>query len=317
VNLVLKKPTASNSNLQTKSCFAQKGPIFPLVQKERRESPNGIFLSKKRCEHRRNDVNTVVMFFLVQNLPLLAFGLQEGGAGAGRVCPVWNTCTQPWSSPREEGLRSKWNEPRDPAASLADQPLRRRAAKSRARCPRHGRARRPDGGHRRSQLRGSSSPNDAGVTIAEQQRSLSKWKQTFGSGGAYNSSVCTVIRSERASLGEASSGGASFNGAGIASMASYASSLQHAYHKEVPTTGDEAEDPILEATDKALATFSSKRQLMLDLGKDAFFEHAWKVKCVGTIVRNGRVYVTLETISGETPSLTQQEKGKRFDLSVS
>jgi len=54
-------------------------------------------------------------------------------------------------------------------------------------------------------------------------------------------------------------------------MASYASSLQHAYHKEVPTTGDEAEDPILEATDKALATFSSKRQLMLDLGKRRIF----------------------------------------------
>jgi hypothetical protein len=56
---------------------------------------------------------------------------------------------------------------------------------------------------------------------------------------------------------------------------------------------------------------------MLDLGKDAFFEHAWKVKCVDTILRDGRVYVTLETISGETPSLTQQEQGKRFDLSVS
>ena len=37
---------------------------------------------------------------------------------------------QPWSSPREEGLRSKWDEPRDPAASLADQTLRRRAAQT-------------------------------------------------------------------------------------------------------------------------------------------------------------------------------------------
>jgi hypothetical protein len=72
---------------------------------------------------------------------------------------------------------------------------------------------------------------------------------------------------------------------------------------QVPTTGDEAEDPILEATDKALATFSSKRQLLLDLGKDAFFEHARKVKCVDTILRDGRVYVTFETISGETPAL--------------
>jgi hypothetical protein len=38
---------------------------------------------------------------------------------------------QPWSSPREEGLRYKWDEPRDPAASLADQTLRRHAAKTR------------------------------------------------------------------------------------------------------------------------------------------------------------------------------------------
>ncbi len=39
---------------------------------------------------------------------------------------------QPWSSPRGEGLRSKWDEPRDPAASLADQTLRRRAGRNRA-----------------------------------------------------------------------------------------------------------------------------------------------------------------------------------------
>jgi hypothetical protein len=82
---------------------------------------------------------------------------------------------------------------------------------------------------------------------------------------------------------------------------------------QVPTTGDDAEDPILEATDKALATFSSKRQLLLDLGKDAFFEHAWKVKCVDTILRDGRVYGTVETLVGETPALTKQDKGKRFD----
>ena len=33
--------------------------------------------------------------------------------------------TQAWSSPREEGLRYKWDEPRDPAASLADPTLGR------------------------------------------------------------------------------------------------------------------------------------------------------------------------------------------------
>jgi len=86
---------------------------------------------------------------------------------------------------------------------------------------------------------------------------------------------------------------------------------------QVPTTGDDSEDSILEATDKALVTFSWNRQLLLDMGKDAFFEHAWKVKCVDTILRDGRVYVTVETIAGETPALTKQDKGKRFDLPVS
>jgi hypothetical protein len=33
--------------------------------------------------------------------------------------------TQAWSSPREEGLHYKWDEPRDPAASLADPTLGR------------------------------------------------------------------------------------------------------------------------------------------------------------------------------------------------
>ena len=56
-----------------------------------------------------------------------------------------------------------------------------------------------------------------------------------------------------------------------------------------PTTGgDGATDLILEASDKALATFSSKRNLLLDLDKEAFFEHAWKVKCVGSSVHDGR-----------------------------
>jgi hypothetical protein len=86
---------------------------------------------------------------------------------------------------------------------------------------------------------------------------------------------------------------------------------------QVSAAGDSAADPIQEASDKALATFSSKRKLLLDLGKDAFYEHAWKVKCVDTIFRDGRVYVTSETIAGETPALTTQEQGKRFDMPVS
>jgi hypothetical protein len=38
---------------------------------------------------------------------------------------------------------------------------------------------------------------------------------------------------------------------------------------------------------------------------------------VDTSLRDGRVYVTMETIAGETPALTTQEQGKRFDMPVS
>jgi hypothetical protein len=86
---------------------------------------------------------------------------------------------------------------------------------------------------------------------------------------------------------------------------------------QASAAGDGDADLIQEASDKALATFSSKRKLLLDLGKDAFYEHAWKVKCVDTTLHDGRVYVTLETLAGETPALTTQEQGKRFDMPVS
>ena len=36
-----------------------------------------------------------------------------------------------------------------------------------------------------------------------------------------------------------------------------------------------------------------------------------------TILHDERVYVTLETLAGETPALTTQEQGKRFDMPVS
>jgi hypothetical protein len=85
---------------------------------------------------------------------------------------------------------------------------------------------------------------------------------------------------------------------------------------QVSAPGSNAADPIQEASDKALATFRSKRKLPLDLGKDSFYEHAWKVKCVDTILRHSHVYVTLETIAGETPAFTTQEQGKRFDMPV-
>ncbi len=75
---------------------------------------------------------------------------------------------------------------------------------------------------------------------------------------------------------------------------------------QASAAGDGDADLIQEASDKALATFSSKRKLLLDLGKDAFYEHAWKVQCVDTILHDGRVYVTLETLAGETPALTTQ-----------
>ena len=76
-----------------------------------------------------------------------------------------------------------------------------------------------------------------------------------------------------------------------------------------PATHADATDFILEATDKALATFSAKRNLVLDLQKDAFIDRAPQVKCVDTSVRNGRVYITLETVRGENPALTAQEQG--------
>jgi hypothetical protein len=47
---------------------------------------------------------------------------------------------------------------------------------------------------------------------------------------------------------------------------------------QASAAGDGDADLIQEASDKAMATFSSKRKLLLDLGKDAFYEHAWKVK---------------------------------------
>ncbi len=86
---------------------------------------------------------------------------------------------------------------------------------------------------------------------------------------------------------------------------------------QASAAGDGNADLIQEASDKALATFSSKRKLLLDLGKDAFYEHAWKVQCVDTILHDERVYVTLETLAGETPTLTTQEQGKRLDMPVS
>jgi hypothetical protein len=73
---------------------------------------------------------------------------------------------------------------------------------------------------------------------------------------------------------------------------------------QASATGDGNADLIQETSDKTLSTFSSKRKLLLDLGKDTFYEHAWKVKCVDTILHDGRVYVTLETFTGEIPALT-------------
>jgi hypothetical protein len=55
---------------------------------------------------------------------------------------------------------------------------------------------------------------------------------------------------------------------------------------QASTAGDGNADLIQEASDRALVTFSSKQKLLLDLGKDAFYEHAWKVKCVDTILRD-------------------------------
>jgi hypothetical protein len=90
-----------------------------------------------------------------------------------------------------------------------------------------------------------------------------------------------------------------------------------AHAAQLTTGGDSTTDLFLKEFDKTLATFSSKCNLLFDLDKDVFFEHAWKVKCVGLLVRDGRVYVTLETLAGETPDLSAQDQGKLFDIPVS
>jgi hypothetical protein len=52
------------------------------------------------------------------------------GREVSKGLPSWEYTFQPWSSPREEGLCYKWDESRNPAASLTDQTLWRRVAKS-------------------------------------------------------------------------------------------------------------------------------------------------------------------------------------------
>ena len=49
----------------------------------------------------------------------------DGSGDHGHVedCNRFAIHTQAWSSLRVEGLRSNWNEPRDPAASMADPTL--------------------------------------------------------------------------------------------------------------------------------------------------------------------------------------------------
>jgi hypothetical protein len=74
-------------------------------------------------------VNTVCMFFSVRTKKLPFRLLQERWPEAAGFAGLKYT-HQPWSSPREEGLCYKWDEPRDPAALLADQTLWWCAAKT-------------------------------------------------------------------------------------------------------------------------------------------------------------------------------------------
>jgi len=74
-------------------------------------------------------VNTVCMFFVcaTERMPFrLSLKRRETAARVRRVLKYTH---QPWSSPREEGLRINWDDPRNPAASLADQTFWRRAVK--------------------------------------------------------------------------------------------------------------------------------------------------------------------------------------------
>ncbi len=49
--------------------------------------------------------------------------LQKAEGARQQGCRSLEYTHQPWSSPGEEGLRSNWYEPRNPAASLADPTL--------------------------------------------------------------------------------------------------------------------------------------------------------------------------------------------------
>jgi hypothetical protein len=69
-------------------------------------------------------------FILLHELECV-IGASVVGGGAksdqlyARVFAGFAIHTQAWSSPRDEGLRYKWDEPRDPANSLADPTLGR------------------------------------------------------------------------------------------------------------------------------------------------------------------------------------------------
>jgi hypothetical protein len=83
--------------------------------------------------------------------PAVAVGLKGDGEARG-VLPL-AIHTQAWSSPRVEGLRCKWNEPRDPAASLADPTLWQAPLSSAARSGRLNRGRHDrHNGDRRSEV---------------------------------------------------------------------------------------------------------------------------------------------------------------------
>ena len=80
---------------------------------------------------------------------------------------------------------------------------------------------------------------------------------------------------------------------------------------------DDSPDFITAAKDGTLAKFAASRKMQLHLPAKGFFDNAWRVECVNAITVNGRHFIEMKTLSGETPDLTLQDQDKIFRLPVS
>ena len=87
--------------------------------------------------------------------------------------------------------------------------------------------------------------------------------------------------------------------------------------RDAPPRSDDSLDFITDAQDGTLAKFAASRQMQLHLPAKGFFENAWRVECVKAVNVNGRHFIEVRTLSGETPDLTRRNQDKVFRLPVS